>query len=155
MEQQQQLGQGEAGSYRLDSALFICKGPLVVLLSVHKQLAWCRGMCDTVCGSSQQPGLSRLRHSSALRALTHLLVVSASPSQTYAAAFFALPLIRMFVDGRRNTAIEERNDNRVEVRLRQIDSAAAICRHADGCLAAELSLLWPLHFLVCTAWATD
>lgn len=35
--------------------------------------------------------------------------------QTYAAAFFALPLIRLFVDGRRNTQIDERNDNRVEV----------------------------------------
>lgn len=35
--------------------------------------------------------------------------------QTYAAAFFALPLIRLFVDGRRNNEIEARNDNRVEV----------------------------------------
>jgi hypothetical protein len=36
--------------------------------------------------------------------------------QTYAAAFFALPLLRLFVDGRRNVAIDERNDNRLEVR---------------------------------------
>jgi len=36
--------------------------------------------------------------------------------QTYAAAFFALPALRLFVDGRRNAAIEGRNDNRVEVR---------------------------------------
>jgi hypothetical protein len=35
--------------------------------------------------------------------------------QTYAAAFFALPLLRRFVDGRRNAAIDERNDNRLEV----------------------------------------
>jgi hypothetical protein len=35
--------------------------------------------------------------------------------QTYAAAFFALPLIRMFVDGRRNSEIEDRNDNRLQV----------------------------------------
>jgi hypothetical protein len=36
--------------------------------------------------------------------------------QSYAAAFFALPLLRLFVDGRRNAAIDERNDNRLEVR---------------------------------------
>jgi hypothetical protein len=36
--------------------------------------------------------------------------------QTYAAAFFALPLLRMFVDGRRNSEIEDRNDNRLQVR---------------------------------------
>ena len=36
--------------------------------------------------------------------------------QTYAAAFFALPALRLFVDGRRNAAIEERNDSRLEVR---------------------------------------
>jgi hypothetical protein len=35
--------------------------------------------------------------------------------QTYAAAFFALPLLRLFVDGRRNAAIDDRNDNRLEV----------------------------------------
>ena len=40
--------------------------------------------------------------------------------QTYAAAFFALPLIRMFVDGRRNSQIEDRNDNRLQVRRRVV-----------------------------------
>jgi hypothetical protein len=35
--------------------------------------------------------------------------------QTYAGAFFALPLLRLFVDGRRNAAIDDRNDNRLEV----------------------------------------
>jgi hypothetical protein len=35
--------------------------------------------------------------------------------QSYAAAFFALPLLRLFVDGRCNAAIDERNNNRLEV----------------------------------------
>jgi hypothetical protein len=35
--------------------------------------------------------------------------------QTYAAAFFAMPLLRLFVDGRRNVAIDDRNDNRIDV----------------------------------------
>jgi hypothetical protein len=35
--------------------------------------------------------------------------------QAYAGAFFAIPLVRAFVDARRNAAIEERNDARLEV----------------------------------------
>lgn len=40
--------------------------------------------------------------------------------QTYAAAFFAMPLLRLFVDGRRNVAIDDRNDNRIDVSARAV-----------------------------------
>lgn len=36
--------------------------------------------------------------------------------QTYAAAFFAIPAVRLFLDARRNGAIEDRNDARLQVR---------------------------------------
>ncbi|KAF6251928.1 hypothetical protein COO60DRAFT_1674245 [Scenedesmus sp. NREL 46B-D3] len=49
--------------------------------------------------------------------------------QTYAAAFFALPLIRLVVDGRRNAAIDERNDNRLE--------AVELLQSGDPDLAAK------------------
>lgn len=39
--------------------------------------------------------------------------------QGYAAAFFAIPAIRWFVDSRKNAAIDERNDNRLQVGLVQ------------------------------------
>lgn len=37
--------------------------------------------------------------------------------QTYAAAFFGIPLVRLLVDGRRNAKIDERNDSRLQVGL--------------------------------------
>jgi hypothetical protein len=37
--------------------------------------------------------------------------------QAYAGAFFAIPLVRAIVDGRRNAKIADRNDARIEVGL--------------------------------------
>lgn len=47
--------------------------------------------------------------------------------QGYAAAFFALPAIRLFVDSRRNAKIDERNNNRLEV--------CDLCKAFLGCVS--------------------
>jgi hypothetical protein len=61
--------------------------------------------------------------------------------QTYAAAFFALPLIRLFVDGRRNNEIEARNDNRVEVSCadgrRLCSCLYLVCSSIKSCSASS------------------
>ncbi|KAF8060028.1 hypothetical protein HT031_004966 [Scenedesmus sp. PABB004] len=49
--------------------------------------------------------------------------------QTYAAAFFAMPLLRLAVDGRRNAAIDERNDARLQ--------AVSLLQSGDAALAAK------------------
>ncbi|WIA33689.1 hypothetical protein OEZ86_006807 [Tetradesmus obliquus] len=49
--------------------------------------------------------------------------------QAYAAGFFALPALRLFVDGRRNAAIDDRNDNRLE--------AVSLLQSGDLDLAAK------------------
>eukprot|EP00878_Enallax_costatus_P002812 GHUV01003004.1.p1 GENE.GHUV01003004.1~~GHUV01003004.1.p1 ORF type:complete len:653 (+),score=181.31 GHUV01003004.1:192-2150(+) len=49
--------------------------------------------------------------------------------QGYAAAFFAIPAIRWFVDSRRNAAIDQRNDNRLE--------AVSLLQSGDPELAAK------------------
>jgi hypothetical protein len=52
--------------------------------------------------------------------------------QTYAAAFFALPLVRAAVDGRRNREIGGRNETRLEVR----------CARAHTRVARRCACVW-------------
>jgi hypothetical protein len=40
--------------------------------------------------------------------------------QSYAAAFFALPVMRLLIDGQRNAAISDRNDNRLQVGMHNL-----------------------------------
>lgn len=62
--------------------------------------------------------------------------------QTYAAAFFALPALRLFVDGRRNAAIEDRNDNRVEVRPAFGVLLCVLVRVLEACQGQLATLQW-------------
>lgn len=65
--------------------------------------------------------------------------------QTYAAAFFAMPLLRLFVDGRRNVAIDDRNDNRIEVGV-GVYGRASLVLQVWSCRSrlAEIGLVAPV-----------
>ena len=60
--------------------------------------------------------------------------------QAYAAGFFALPALRLLVDGRRNAAIDERNDNRLEVRGWLAVEAVALLAHSISMHVEDTSM---------------
>lgn len=99
--------------------------------------------------------------------------------QGYAFAFFAIPLVRWFLNGRRNAAIEERNAARLaalnavqrptpqlakklnqaaqEAQRVMIRDRDIIYRYVPGldlqawCCIERVSEKWPLQFLGCAA----